>query len=327
MDMWTTRARRTTRRLVSVLTASALVAGLCGVLTSAAVAGIIDSCKARDPNSGATSSDLQVIIDGAKSGDEIVVQGVCTGNFTVDKDLQFSGSGQAALDGNNSGSVVTILARLEVSFKNLLITHGSAVGGGGIEMKGQIVAGAITASDSTVNLYGHAQVNYNSATRGGIFGRIGGGGIDNFGGTVNLYGHAQVNYNSTNSVGGGIFDAGDVEPIEPPVNLYGHAQVDHNTARFSGGGIFSGDVTLSGFSEVNDNTTGGYGGGIFFGGLGSLTLKDAASITGNTAGVSDGGIFGPTTLTACDNRGPDKWTGAISPNTPDDPPSVTLVAC
>ena len=73
-------------------------------------------------------------------------------------------------------------------------------------------------------------------------------------------------------------------------------------------------------SEVSGNQA-AHGGGIAS--FGTVTLKDAASVTGNTATVTGGGIYiVGAPLNACTI-----WTAAISPNSPDDAPTSTLIAC
>jgi hypothetical protein len=54
--------------------------------------------------------------------------------------------------------------------------------------------------------------------------------------------------------------------------------------------INEGAVVMNGSSAITENFT-GQGGGVFFVNNGSLTLNASASITGNTATVSDGGIY------------------------------------
>ena len=71
-----------------------------------------------------------------------------------------------------------------------------------------------------------------------------------------------------------------------------------NYAKYFGGGIYSdwGLLTLNGSSSVTGNSTeGGFGGGIY------------------TEGAMG-------TFSACTT-----WTGALSPNSPDDPPTPTIV--
>jgi len=53
-----------------------------------------------------------------------------------------------------------------------------------------------------------------------------------------------------------------------------------------------------------------------------------SSVTVNTATTAGRGIYNyAAILNACDGTGVDEWTGAISPNTPDDPPTPTLITC
>jgi hypothetical protein len=54
-------------------------------------------------------------------------------------------------------------------------------------------------------------------------------------------------------------------------------------------------------------------------------LKNGSSVTGNTATTGGGIRFGG--VRACDGSSADEWTGAISPNDPDDPPTVSPIAC
>ncbi|MGZ6546136.1 MAG: hypothetical protein ACXVEI_12570, partial [Actinomycetota bacterium] len=247
--------------------------------------------------------------------------GVCVGNFSIpgagaasSLTLVGKGSPKATLNGNASGSVVTVDSSETVTFKNLLITNGNAANGGGIENFG------------TVNLTGTTQVNSNKATNGG--------GVYNFG-TLDLRGNAQVNNNSA-EFGGGIFSFAIV--LDPPVTLRGEAEVDNNTATLNGGGIacvqctvivtgsadvngnaagedgggiwaesvseaptlrtttdLASSITLSRQSLVDGNTAGGNGGGVFNGSLDALTMNGAAQVNGNTAS-SGGGVYNLGTL-------------------------------
>ena len=110
------------------------------------------------------------------------------------------------------------------------------------------------------------------------------------------------------------------------------AQVNDNTASSyggtrvggtaEGGGILvAGDagVSMNDAAEVQGNSATRSGGGVFNGG--TLTLSGSARISGNTA-LTGGGIDNLGTFNACDT-----WTGAISPNNPDDPPTPNTIAC
>ena len=134
------------------------------------------------------SSNLQTIIDGAHSGDKIVVYGVCVGNFSIPgggsaASLTIVGRAGATLDGNHYGTVVDVGPSETVTFTGLLITNGDADIGGGIYNRG------------VVNLGRNARVNGNHAATSG-------GGIYNDGGAVNLRCNAQVNGNSATQGGG-----------------------------------------------------------------------------------------------------------------------------
>ena len=95
---------------------------------------------------------------------------------------------------------------------------------------------------------------------------------------------------------------------------------------YSGCGA-GGTIALNGTASVSGNAAQeGSGGGIY--NQFNLTLKSSSSVSGNTAFVDGGGILNEGgTLDACDSSGVDEWTGAISPNDPDDPPTVTLITC
>ena len=116
------------------------------------------------------------------------------------------------------------------------------------------------------------------------------------------------------------------------------SSVSGNTAIANGGGILNiGRMTMNDSSSVSGNTAdgdndrAGAGGGIWSGSEDfphyfTVTLKGSSSVTGNVA-AGGGGVSMNSTINACDNTGVDEWTGAISPNSPDDPPPVNLITC
>lgn len=100
------------------------------------------------------------------------------------------------------------------------------------------------------------------------------------------------------------------------------ASAQRDFLAFDGGVVYDlgGILAVNDAAQVTGNVAGASGGGIYqFGG--TLTLDGTSEVTGNTAGASGGGVYNFGILYACDT-----WTGAISPNTPDDPPSPTQVA-
>ncbi len=164
-------------------------------------------------------------------------------------------------------------------------------------------------------------VRNNSAGRGGgISGDIG---VD-----ISMNGSSVVTDNTAFWNGGGVFSQG-----WGSMTLNGSSSVRSNTAH-SGGGIANSSsiVTMNDSSSVSDNTADGVGGGIrsdprpddpLSGGI--VWMKDSALVTGNTATIGGGIYLG--TVNACDAKGADEWTGAISPNFPDDPPTATWITC
>jgi hypothetical protein len=243
--MGAAQERRTSRRMLSIIATFGLAAGMLATTVSTAGAA---ACLAKDGI--ASSSNLQSIIDGASTGDTIVIKGVCIGNFSIpgagsamSLTLVGKGTPKATLDGDNAGSVVRVGSLETVTFKNLLITNGNAVDGSGICSGGGIF------NDGTIDLKGATQVNGNSAVNYG-------GGIYN-NGTVELSGHAQVNDNSA------LYGGGFESLRGTNVMLSGEAQVDGNEA-YGAGGIDCEGCTLivTGSAEVNGNAAVRSAGGI-----------------------------------------------------------------
>lgn len=116
------------------------------------------TCLAKDGS--VSNSNLQTIIDGAYTGDTIVITGTCVGNFSIPgggsaASLTLVGKGEATLDGDHSGTVVHVRPSETVTLKNLLITNGAADTGGGIYNDGAII-----------NLSRNAQVRATTPPRG-----------------------------------------------------------------------------------------------------------------------------------------------------------------
>ncbi len=74
------------------------------------------------------ATNLQMVINGTTDGDTINVSGTCTGNFTVPDAITLQG--WATLDGNQTGTTLTVAATSgTVYLTNLNIVNGSAGGG------------------------------------------------------------------------------------------------------------------------------------------------------------------------------------------------------
>jgi hypothetical protein len=173
------------------------------------------------------------------------VTGECVGNFTISSGtLTIMGMPTAALNGNGSGTVMTIHGGATVTLTNLLITGGVAQAG--VVQAGASGGGILNAG--TVTLNGNTQIEGNSAP--GTEGE--GGGIFNLLNSLTVEADAQVDENSAGDLGGGIYN------YEGAVTLNDFSQVNENNAGASdgGGGIFNsgGMVNQNDSSEVLHNT-------------------------------------------------------------------------
>jgi hypothetical protein len=158
-------------------------------------------CKVVNQTSGGRFDNLQAAVDDAMTGDTLRVKGTCHGTTTILGGINLTikgksnpGLGEATLDGDNAGSVLTVSAAI-VEIDGLRITNGNASVGGGIYND----SGVVTLTDSTVS-------GNTASDGGGIFNVSGeffgvveltnstvsdnfaseGGGIYNDGGTVTL---------------------------------------------------------------------------------------------------------------------------------------------
>ena len=253
--MTTTRGRRTSQRTIPVLSALGLIGALLAINVSAASAA---PCLAKIGRT-ASSSNLQTIIDGATTGDTIVVKGDCLGNFQIPgagsaTTLTLKGGG--SLNGNASGTTLTIAPGETVTIKDLFITNGT----GTLDPNGNTYAGGIL-NEGTLTLTGSSAVSGNVVTPPlGISEGVGGG-IYSLRGTLTLRGNAVVTSNVADA-GGRIFGEGGT------ISLKGHATLSYNNARYSvGGGIcvqHHSTVTVSAYAKViGDSSATYWGGGIY----------------------------------------------------------------
>ena len=188
------------------------------------------------------------------------------------------GSPGATLDGNATGSVLTIvsLSAPTLTVRNLTITNGLSHDGGGI-------------SDffcfATVNLV-NALVTENTATDTG--GGIAGCGIFNVT-------NSTISDNTAGGVGsgGGIYEAAQSLTVTNSSVTGNHAA--STSPVFGGGGIYanSTSLVLTG-ATVSRNTTTTSGGGIDM--TGNTLSATGSTISGNTAADDGGGIEAVSTF-------------------------------
>ncbi|MER6919829.1 hypothetical protein ABT314_12545 [Streptomyces spiralis] len=300
----------------TALAATTAVAGLVGAVPAQAAPVTLVRCPAQN---------LQTAIDSVPAGSTLLVSGTCTGNFTIDKNLSLVGLG-ATLDGNRTGTVVTVAAGVRAQLTNLRITNGLSSGpfqGGGITNLGTLTltrssltsnnatfygggiynSGAVTLTGSTVSanggnlgggiFNGGGTVRLTSSTVSGNF-AVSGAGVFTSDGTVQLVG-TRVTHNSASTVAGG---GGGIVNGFGTVTLT-NSTVDYNTGWVSGGIDSSGTTRLTN-SQVSRNTATTFGGGIRNIG-GPVTLTNS-TVDHNQAGTDGGGIyntsvFGTATVT------------------------------
>lgn len=305
-------ATRIRPRITVPLTALALASATLLVALPGTSNAVTNTCGARNvTRDTAAGANLQRVIKRAHAGDTIQVKNRCVGNFWIDKSLRIIGAPTAAmptpvLNGNGTGRVLFLRYKTTVvTLTNLKLTGGSTPDyGGGIYS----TAGKLTLNDVTVS----GNLATGSVSAGGIY-------VSH---QLILNGSSNVSDNASTgngATGGGIYNSYGV------VTLNDSASVSGNAAAGAAGGIQNtGTVILGDNSSVTSNeATADVGGGIWGG---TVILKGSASVTGNSASIAGGGLYGNVLVQAC-GPGVDEWVGAISPNAPDDPPTVTLITC
>lgn len=207
---------------------------------------------------------LRAAIDGAITGDTIVIPDHCTITLTGPANDDANGSGDLDIAGNTTATTLTI--------------EGAGPGrtildGGGVDRVFQIANGkSVTIKKLTIR---NGDATQNGAVQDG-------GGIFTGADTLTLERVAVAG--NTAAIGGGIFKASGAGTIVlTDVTLSG------NTATTAGGGLaVENNDTLTNVT-VSGNSTGGDGGGIFHN-AGALDLINV-TIVNNSAGSQGGGLF------------------------------------
>jgi hypothetical protein len=177
--------------------------------------------------------------------------------------------GWGAANGGNGGG---ILNNGTLTLNNTIVFNNGALYGAGIYNAG----GTLTLSNG-------------STLSGNYADGVAGGGIYIAGGTVTIN-------NSTLSgnwarYGGGIYNNGGTLAITGSTLSGNFASADYNGRGGYGGGIYNsaGSVTI-GNSILSGNSAAVFAGGIYNAPGGTVTVKNASSITGNTSGGGDVGV-------------------------------------
>lgn len=250
---------------------------------------------AKNLMTGITYTDLQQAINEANSEDFLVFHGTFIGNFVILKSLTIQGIGKAILDGNQTGSVISIGddQTINVAILDMTIRNGYSDVGGGIAIY----------SGNTV--LGNLKIKHNTATD------VGGGVFDVSEGALAIY-DSKIHHNDAVS-GGGVFLVYLNAAIES-------SEIYENSVTAVGGGIATYYCNLGiSYTNILDNSSvsnpeslgGGiylqqtntsldhvkikdneadYGGGIFAAGFNSI-IANTLELEKNTARSLGGGIF------------------------------------
>ena len=214
--------------------------------------------------------------------------------------------GSSSVAGNratNGGGIYSYHATLTLKGASS-VSGNTASDGGGIYNIGNF---------ATVTMNGSSSVSGNTAPSG------------HAGGIYNVHGMLVLNSSSSVAGNSGLFEGGGIYNNDATLTMNDSSSVSGNADDQDGGGIFNdrGTATLNDASSVTDNSATNGGGIDNRDGLSTLTLNGSSSVTGNTATGTGGGIFNHSaTFNACNT-----WTGVISPNDPDDPPTPTVIVC
>ena len=255
------------------------------------------------------SQSLGNAIAEAAPDDELTITGICTGTYTLDKNLSLIGLvtrryPTPTLDGGHAGSTLTVVGGVTATLTNLTLTGGTGFAppfisqryGGGLRN-----GGAVTLA--------HVNVVGNTAFGGD------GGGILN-GGTIVLDRQSVVSGNSAGNNGGGIYNAGTAT-VRGSSIVTGNAAEDGggiwdsgtlsidgasitgNSAALRGGGLLkvqgssNGTATLTS-ATISNNRAVNDGAGIYNGG--TMVIKSSV-VRGNTSSGGGGGLYNIATLT------------------------------
>ena len=181
--------------------------------------------------------------------------------ITDDAGLTIDGDNRITLNGDDSVRVLYVGSAGMLTLQNIIITHGSATQGGGLNSEGTVT---IT----------HSTFSNNSATNGS------GGGVANVGGTATITNSAFSN-NSATGDGGGVFNDGTL--------TIANSAFSNNSAN-AGGGVInnSGTATILN-STFSGNSVTYNGGGVFTwnGGASPPTTTIRNTILANSAAGYD----------------------------------------
>ena len=234
----------TPARMSATLVALAAV-GLCLVGGSASASAVITCTN--------STSDQAVVQTALDAGGIVTVKGTCLGNWTIAVPVALSGSGGAVLDGNFTGSVLTVMNATTAIVSNLTIRNGVSDAGGGL----------FADFDTTVTVR-NSTVTSNTADEAG-------GGIYAQDSALVTVSGGAITHNESGDAGGGIALFG-AELTATNANISSNLAV-------MGGGIaaqFSNASLLR--TRVTGNTASDFAGGIASFASGSVEELNAPTV-------------------------------------------------
>jgi|GEM_PF-2828615 len=194
-------------------------------------------------------------ITDAQSGDTIMLEKGATffeHGLLITKNLDFNvfSNGYATIDGQNLGTIFLISKGVTAHFRNLIITHGKGVSGGGIHNDGTLtVTNSVFKSNSATNggaIYNGGTLTYDSTTHTGETIGANGGTL-----TVN---NSTFTGNTASQNGGAIFNGGTIN-ITTSTTLTDYTITQNGGTLVISNSIFTGNTAgNNGGAIANDAT-------------------------------------------------------------------------
>jgi uncharacterized repeat protein (TIGR01451 family) len=232
-------------------------------------------------------TSIAAAITDAHSGDTIMLENGATffeHGLIIAKNLNFNvfNNGYATIDGQNLGTVFIISKGVTAHFRNLIITHGKGISGGGIRNDGTLtVTNSVFRSNSATNggaIYNGGTLTYDSTTHTGETIGANGGTL-----TVN---NSTFTGNTATKNGGAIFNGGTI-------NITTSTTLTDYTITQNGGTLVISKSIFTG------NTAGNDGGAIA--NDATLSIVDSSTLT-RTIVTKNGGTVTITSSTFIGNK-------------------------
>jgi predicted outer membrane repeat protein len=294
-------------QILRVVTVGCLTAASVGSVAGSAQASS-GSCRATNTTAGqGASHDLQSVIDDAKAGETIAIEGVCVGSFTSNKALTLVGQPTGAvptpsLEPAEAGDTILTLrglgtARPRVTVVDLMIQGSSVSGARGVLVRHcRVILGGSTVvsgnAQSGIDVRRGSLLLQDQATVMGNTAHNFGGGIDIRYGAARLTGSSLVTGNTSTRLGGGVFGKTATVNVLDDATISNNSITSTGTRTLRGGGIAvinSSTLALGDTARVMNNSA-GLGAGIYAY-ESPAVLSDQVTVSGNTGG-DGGGIFG-----------------------------------